>query len=384
METQMRKRPTHCLVTAVLIILGLLAGCGEDDKNTPLTLERLLNQVMREYELPGMAAARITTDSIESVVAGVRRLGSGAKIEPDDYFHIGSNTKAMTADIIAKLVEEGKLSWSSKAADIIPGLDDSVNVGFADITITQVLTHRAGIQAFTDGNEFLALPDFSGSGREQGEQFARWLLKRPPTYDSGSFHYSNAGYAIAGVMAEVVTDKTYQELLGEVLFDPLEIDGKLGWPALTDPAQPWGHYEEAGEMIPHDPHDEYAIPVWMAPAGDMSMSIEDYAVFVQWHLRALRGMPTILSAQSFTALHTPDGEYAKGWGVSTINGALTYAHEGSAGTFDALVVIQPDRDVAAAVFTNAAGTESLNALSSVAAEILGIDLPASKLVGKLH
>jgi CubicO group peptidase (beta-lactamase class C family) len=181
-------------------------------------------------------------------------------------------------------------------------------------------------------------------------------------------------------MAEAASGKSYEELLQLELFSPLGISGTLGWPAASDPNQPWGHYEEGGNYLPHDPSDEYFLPPCVVPAGDVSMSIGDYADFVQWHLRAMRGTPAILSAESFTVLHTPIGGYAKGWGVSTIDGVLTYAHEGSAGTFDVLVAIQPEHDLAVTVFINAAGTQSLNALNAIALEVLGIDAPNAKLI----
>ena len=66
----------------------------------------------------------------------------------NDRFHIGSNTKAMTAFIIAKYVESGKLNWPTKFFDLYPEWKKESKPDYETINLKDLLSHRAGIQPF--------------------------------------------------------------------------------------------------------------------------------------------------------------------------------------------------------------------------------------------
>jgi len=361
--------------TLGLIIVGfsllLLAGCGDKGvEPSTSSLQRILNDALTRHQLPGIAGTIIHSNSIETAVAGVRRLGSPNRIAANDLFHLGSNTKAITATIIARLVENGQLTWESTPLSVFPELADSIQTEYRDITLAQILSHRAGIPSFSTVEEFLTLPDFVGTPLQQRRAFTAWLLHRAPATAPGTYLYSNAGYGVAAAMAERVAGESWESMLGSRLLSPLGINGEVGWPAAGDPDQPWGHWLEDGLLRPHDPHDEYQLPSIIAPAGDVSMSIGDYARFVQLHLRGLRGRAELLSAATFRRLHTPTGYYAFGWAVVSVDGVASSSHDGSAGTFYVLVVIQPSRDLAVAVVTNAGHDEAAMAVSEAALALL--------------
>jgi len=134
----------------------------------------------------------------------------------------------------------------------------------------------------------------------------------------------------------------------------------------------WGHYDTgSGTLAPHDPDDpEYQFPDLLRPAGDARLSVGDYARFALLHLRGLRGSPGLLSAATLQTLHTPNGEYALGWGVQRVAGATTSFRVGSAGTFAACVMIQPDRDIAVVILSNAGSDRAINAVQSAAIDVL--------------
>ena len=65
--------------------------------------------------------------------------------------------------------------------------------------------HRAGLASFTDGSapEFALTRGLAGDGRAQRAAFAKAVLSRPPAHTPGdTFEYSNAGYGVAGAIAE--------------------------------------------------------------------------------------------------------------------------------------------------------------------------------------
>src|SRR5579864_5460912 len=77
---------------------------------SPKDVSALLVPIIQKHDVPGMAAAVVRNGEIVALgVAGVRTRGKPDKIATADRFHIGSDTKAMTAMLCGILVDEGKL-----------------------------------------------------------------------------------------------------------------------------------------------------------------------------------------------------------------------------------------------------------------------------------
>jgi CubicO group peptidase (beta-lactamase class C family) len=89
----------------------------------PENLNSLLEPILKKYDLPALAGAIVTSKGLSAVGAvGVRKYGTDTPVTVDDQFHLGSDTKAMTATMLATLVEEGKLSWSTTLEQVFPDL----------------------------------------------------------------------------------------------------------------------------------------------------------------------------------------------------------------------------------------------------------------------
>jgi CubicO group peptidase (beta-lactamase class C family) len=173
-----------------------------------------------------------------------------------------------------------------------------------------------------------------------------------PLFQPGTANvYSNGGYAIVAAMLETVSGIAWEGLLQTWLAEPLLIELGVGWPGALA-----GHYERDGVFVLHDLADGYKVPAAIAPAGDVNATLGAYSRFVQLHLRGLRAQGKLLSPESFEFLHTPMRDpFALGWGVQSFEGARSSVHAGSGGTFTALAVVQPERDLAVVVLTNAGG-----------------------------
>ena len=67
---------------------------------------RLLEQVRQKHDLPGMAGAIVTSEGVTAMgVTGLRKKGRDARVTLQDRWHLGSDAKAMTAVLVARLVE---------------------------------------------------------------------------------------------------------------------------------------------------------------------------------------------------------------------------------------------------------------------------------------
>ena len=345
--------------------LALLLNVAAFAQSSDIT-ELLQKQVLANH-LAGIAVIVVRADSVIAVAAvGVRHDGQTTPIGSSDLFHLGSNTKAITATMIARVIQAGKLKWSTTPADVFPELNDA-DPALKRITVEQLLSHYAGLPPYEDTSdkEFKTLPKFAGNATEQRSQFTSWVLRHPPAVPPGTKPlYSNAGYAVAAAMAERVTGSTWEQLVTNEVLDPIGIHAAFAWPLAVGAGEPWGHTENKKGVKPVDQSaKDSELPAYLLPAGGMAMTIADYGKFLQANLQALRSKDAL-----FTHLHTAPmrDKYALGWGAQSIDGVPSSAHTGSAGSFYAVAAIQSAQNVGVAVLLNSDGSRS----AATAAKVL--------------
>jgi CubicO group peptidase (beta-lactamase class C family) len=96
--------------------------------------------------VPALAGAILTGDGIVAIgAAGVRKAGTGVAATVDDRWHLGSDTKAMTATLIGVLVEQGKLEWTTTLEQAFPDIAAGVAQQLRRAALLQLLSHRAGL-----------------------------------------------------------------------------------------------------------------------------------------------------------------------------------------------------------------------------------------------
>lgn len=330
----------------------------------PRRVDDQLQPILDKNHIPGMVAALVEGDQIVAIgAAGIRKTGGKTPITVDDEFHIGSDTKAMTATLIGMLVEEGKLAWTSTLGDLFPDLSDNMHPDWQRVTIEQLLTHRAGAPGHIETTPLWnKLWTFKGPLPKARRMVLDYVVARRPEAEPGTkFIYSNAGYIIAGAIAEHVTNKSWEELIKARLFDPLGMStagfGAPGEPKQED--QPWGHAEGG---VPVSPGPRADNPPAVGPAGTVHCTIADWARFVSLHLEGDRGSARLLKPETFKKLHTPPAgsppQYAMGWGIDKRDWAgksgRVLHHAGSNTMWFAVVWIAPEKNFAVLVMCNQA------------------------------
>ena len=332
------------VISILIILFSTLSFCQD--------IRKTATEIIVKDSIPAMAYAIVSVDEIKYDVAGIRKISDiNNKAKKSDYFHLGSNSKAITGFVAAYLVESGKINWNTKFFDLFPNLLVESNSAYQDITLLDLLSHRAKINAFTSGNDFLNLPEFKGNKKEQREQFAKYVLTLNPVDNNEVYNYSNAGYSIAVLMLEKVTNKSWEELVKFVLTDKLNLEVAFGWPNRNFKNQPYGHWDEDGKIIALNPTIDYDLK-WIEPGGDLSMKIEDYAKFIQLNLQGLKGKDNLLKAETYQFLHFGLPDYSIGWANFITTGNYNSEHAGSDGTFFSYTLIQPNLDKGFIVLVN--------------------------------
>lgn len=338
-------------------ILLLLRAAGGWAQQLPTPAQQVVDSLLRAYHLPALAVAIIEPHRIRYVVGGRRRNDQPALAQLTDYWHLGSNTKGITSFVAARLVERGKLRWDTKLLEMVPELRGHVLPAYEAATLGTLLTHRAGIRPYNTGPEISALPVFTGDISQQRLQFAQFVLQQSPVVPGAKpYAYSNAGYALAALMLERATHRTWEQLVARTCRR-LGLRERLGFPNRQDAAQPWGHWlqrDQDSVLTALGPAIKYRIQPVLAPSGDVAMPLPDYARFVQLHLQGLLGQNNYLRASSYQLLHFGQPAYAYGWSVSKVAGTdePVSLHDGSAGTFFCHTIIFPSERAAYVVITN--------------------------------
>jgi len=339
-------------------------------------ISKVATEILLKDSIPAIAYAVVAVDEIKFDVVGIRNINEREnKVQKSDYFHLGSNSKAITGFVAAYLVELGKINWDTKFFDLLPNLLGESNPNYKDISLQDLLSHRAKINAFTSGNDFLNLPEFNGNKKEQREQFAKYVLTLDPVDNNEVYNYSNAGYSIAILMLEKVTDKSWEDLVKLVLTDKLNLEVAFGWPNRNFKNQPFGHWEENGKIIALNPTIDYDLK-WIEPGGDLSMKIEDYAKFIQLNLQGLKGKGNELKAETYQFLNFGLPNYSIGWANYELKGNKFAEHAGSDGTFFSYTLIDTEFKKAYIILVNS-GT--LNAQEGVFKLIKELKLINNKL-----
>src|SRR5262249_46859566 len=140
----------------------------------------------------------------------------------DDQWHLGSDTKAMTAALIGRLVEQNKLRWDNTIEDVF--LDAAVKMPekVRKITLLQLLTHRAGFPHDMQWAIYIVY----GSRRNQRAAVVEDLAGLKLVADPGTkTEYSNVGFVVAAAMAEKVADDSWENLITKFIFQPLGMNG---------------------------------------------------------------------------------------------------------------------------------------------------------------
>jgi CubicO group peptidase (beta-lactamase class C family) len=348
-----------------LVLVGLTPIAVRAAAPNPRDVSALLAPVVEKNKVPGMAAAVVKRGETVAVgVAGVRTREKPDQVAAADKFHIGSDTKAMTAMLCGILVDEGKLRWDQTIGETFPELK-SMDPQFQKVTLEQLLTNRGGAPGAVEKDAlWIKLAQHKGTPTSARRMLLEGVTSKPPEAPPGTkFIYSNAGFTIAGHMAEKVTGKSWEALMREKIFRPLGMTtagfGAPGTRAKND--QPRGHQADGSAVEPGPGSDN---PVAIGPAGIVHCSIGDWAKFAAANLPSAK--IKLVKPETLQKLHTPaDGKpkYAMGWIIAEGQpwaGGPALAHDGSNTMWYATAWLAPAKDVAFLVACNQANAKACN------------------------
>ena len=346
-------------------------SCGQS-QDGPVSLESIRKKAM----LPALGVISIVDGEIQPAeVTGLRKYKGSEAVTVDDKWHIGSCTKSMTATLAATFVEEGKLSWNTTIEEIL-GPEISVSDDAGEITLYMLVSNRSGIPSsapskiWSNAWKTNLRPDIVK--RRLG--YAESMLNEELAFKPGTkYSYSNSGFIVAGAMLEKVGGQSWEALMKERVFTPLEMNsaGFGGAASKGKEDQPWGHHSP---KRPQEPGPKDDNPDVLGPAGTVHVSLGDLAKYVRMHSIHEVG-PVLKNPETFEFLHSiaeeNGGDYACGWVVlerGWANGPALM-HNGSNTMNYCVIWMAPKRRFAAIAVSNAGPDDAAVAADQAVSQV---------------
>lgn len=336
------------LVLFLVTATAALAQSGSAD------IQAAIARAVEGKAVPAVGILEIRNGEVSSeTVWGLRQMGRPEPVQVGDRWHLGSDTKAMTATLVAILVEKGKLSWTARLDQMLPELADKMDPSYRDVTLVDLLAHRSGLPENVDDEAYYQ--SFYTDPRPETEQrmayVSRALTEKPVGAKRTERFYSNTGYVLAGLIAERAMHKPYEELMQTYVFKPL---GMTTASFQYVPGNPVGHVDGRPALQQFDPNTGM-----LAPAGLAQMSLRDWAKFCIDQMNGSRGRGRLLKTETYRLMQTNTGgaKNGLGWGVAPSLGGLqgpVLTHVGSDGNWYAIVALFPQTGNGALVVANAA------------------------------
>lgn len=318
-------------------------------------LETLIQQEMEAAKVPALAIAVVKGDDVLfSRGFGVTDAeNGGVAVTADSLFRVGSVSKVVTGTMIMKLVEQGKIDLDTPVTEYVPWLALSDPDAAQKVTMRTLLTHRAG---FVNAGTYL------GSRDPQGlRNFVRDVVPQAKLYSQPGelFTYNCYSIDIAGLVAEEVTGRYFDDLVRELVFEPLGMKRSTYDPtvAMTYPlALPHNLTPDGFEVIHKMPEN-----VAHHPSFYLMTTANDLLHFVRMHLQGgtFAGRE-VLRPETVQEMHAQQVELQSSIGYELgltffkvqRNGVWLSTHFGDITTYSANFYIAPEEGVAVVIMNN--------------------------------
>ena len=377
-----------CLVLATASMAPAIAsGMERNDaaaaaaRSQHTALDAIVDAAVERYHLPGIAVGVIEDGRVAyTATRGEIAAGSGAPIDTRTLFKIASNSKAMTASVLARLVDAGKLRWEDPVIKYLPAFRMHDPWVTREMQVKDLLVHNSGLPE--GGGDLMLWPE---PNRFTRADIIAGLAHIKPAYSFRSgYAYDNLLYVVAGEVAAAAGGAPYEELVRREVFQPLGLSrcrvGEWNRDAVGNVAQP--HTRSEGRYVASGGDDAKVPELVSAAAGGIRCSLEDMLAWARNWLAPDAAQLNWLSAKQRQAMWTPrtpmpisarrhawDGTrfyaYGYGWRIADVDGAMTVSHTGTLSGMYSLMTLLPDRKSGFVVLINGDADAARTVLNEV-------------------
>lgn len=349
---------------SLLLCLLYLSGAAFSQQSiSAQKLEKKISEYLEVSRAPGVAVAVVTKDKVLlSKGYGYRNLEKKQVVDANTLFAIGSTSKAFTTALLGVLEQSHKLSFDESPRKYLSDLNfynDQLN---SELTIKDLICHRSGLPRH-DYSWYLFPTE------DKDSLLARVAYHEPFTDIRTAWYYNNFAYLIQGLIAEELTEQTWEENIAEKFFKPLEMSRSNTdiYALQRDKNRATGYQWKQFKNV--EPMDYFNIAA-IGAAGSVNSSVSEMGNWMQTWLNGgkYKGVqvlpesyvrkamnPLMLVGEGVKDPKFPDqhlNAYGYAWFISSYKGHYRMEHGGNIDGFSANVCLFPYDDLGIVVLTN--------------------------------
>ncbi|QYJ67778.1 serine hydrolase domain-containing protein [Flavobacterium litorale] len=178
-------------------------------------IERFVKKTWRRNDLSGGFLVAKNGEILYESYGGLANKNTKQKIDSRTALHVASVSKVLTATVVLKLIDEGKLQLDQKVNTVLKTFP------YDNITVKMLLTHRSGLPKY----EYFTYDEkiWDGSMLTNKDILDLMATHKIDLYfrPDRKFGYCNTNYAMLALVIEKLTGMNYRDAMQEILFKPL-------------------------------------------------------------------------------------------------------------------------------------------------------------------
>lgn len=333
------------------LVLPLFANAAEPAWRAEF--EEYIDTLMAEYKIPGLAIELVDENGpVLQITKGYRNLEKKWPVTAETTYAIGSTSKAFTGFLLAQLHDEGKIDFDLPVRHYRPDFRIQDEQASEWLNLRDLMGHWTGV-----GRHDLAWYQRPGTRMEMFHTIPYLDISAEPRKQ---FIYNNWMWVAAGVVAETVSGRTWEELLDENILSPLGMHSTSASLERNRSREVFAlPYVVAGESLVETPFDDIG-PA--NPAGGIYSNLNDMAKWIRLHLgkgsfegRRLISESSLAKTYEPYAMLSSQVGYGMGWLSLPFGGERLLTHDGGVAGFTANVSLMPERKLGVVVLLNSVG-----------------------------
>lgn len=361
-------------LSLLLILFSVLAFSQVEEKK----LDELIQNTLKTFDVPGMSVGIIKDGKIlYSKGHGIAALNSKQTMNDQTLVGIASNSKGFTATALAILVDEGKLNWDDKVTKFIPEFKMYDPYVTQEITIKDLLTHRAGLGL--GQGDLMFFPEGGTQTIKDIVHNVRYL--KPEHSFRNTMDYNNIMFIVAGEVITRISGLSWAEFIETRIMKPVGMTSSFG---------SYNRAKAAGVqniIAAHAPVDGKSVQVphdWNETANAAGGIVSNIPDMLTWADFLMNGFTTkggkkLVSDRQISQLwqiqqpvtmalknpyDTQNYGYGMGWFISDVKGHKQIQHTGGLiGTVTQFTLV-PDMKLGIVVLTNQQSGAAFNTVTN--------------------
>ena len=325
-KSQLTLRRTTAITLADAVKPRIYANVAEEQAE----MAALIDAYVQDGRFNGIVLVKRGEQVLIDQGFGMADIERGVLNTPATRFRIASITKSFTATAVLMLQDQGKL----RIDDTISKYLSNAPKSWDGISLRHLLRHTSGLGDYNPAIEKNFSKEFSPA------QLISVIRKQRPTTKPGeAYQYSNAGYALLGMVVEQASGQAYGDFLRDNIFVPLGMDATSYNPVFDTAKEAQGYMmgDPSPVVAPYR-----ALSNTYASGGIVSTTHD----LVKWQRALFAGK--LISAEALAQM------IAEGQGVvvSLPDGRPAYSHSGHLFGYVSDASYQPDDQLSVIVLGN--------------------------------